>query len=434
MRISADILKDMDAIVATAKNESRDMTAAEIAEFDKLKAEYDIAVAAEAEADDRAAEETAAREAALRAAHDRTPRRAVVTPPTRGVRHRAQGAPAAREFETFGEFVHAALFNQNDARLEYQDMPNRGEQRMDDGPSGGFLIPQQFRTEIYRESSGSAIVRPRARVIPPGSPPDAKISFPALDQREAVGTNNMYGGIQIGYVAGEGGLKPNTNAAFREVSLEPLEWAGVVTLTDKFLRNYVSASALIMGLFGEALTGLENAKFMFGTGSGQPLGALASGARYVVGRENPGDFTFADYTNMLGRRLLGGNYVWVITLEALPKVMRLRNLEGSPAIGDGSLLFAAGANGAPDTLGGIPIVWSQFSPALGATGDIALADFGRYFIKDGSGPFIAASEHVNFVNNKTVVKIFGNHDGQPALTEPLKLENGYRVSPFVVLG
>ena len=46
---------------------------------------------------------------------------------------------------------------------------------------------------------------------------------------------------------------------------------------------------------------------------------------------------------------------------------------------------------------------------------------------------MAASEHVKFLQNKTVIKIFWNVDGAPWLKAPFKEENGYEVSPFVAL-
>ena len=66
-------------------------------------------------------------------------------------------------------------------------------------------------------------------------------------------------------------------------------------------------------------------------------------------------------------------------------------------------------------------------------GDLILADWGYYLVKDGSGPFVAASEHVLFTSNKTIIKIFWNVDGAPWLQAPIAEENGYQVSPFVAL-
>jgi HK97 family phage major capsid protein len=64
---------------------------------------------------------------------------------------------------------------------------------------------------------------------------------------------------------------------------------------------------------------------------------------------------------------------------------------------------------------------------------VLLADWNYYLIKDGSGPFVAASEHVHFTKNKTVIKMFWNVDGAPWMQAPIKEENGWQVSPFVAL-
>ena len=69
MRKSADILKEMDAIVASAENENRPMTAEEQAEFDTLQVEYDKAVEAETQSASRAEQETSQRRDQLAAAH-----------------------------------------------------------------------------------------------------------------------------------------------------------------------------------------------------------------------------------------------------------------------------------------------------------------------------------------------------------------------------
>src|SRR5690606_26105828 len=53
-----------------------------------------------------------------------------------------------------------------DQRLEYGEPGLRGEQNMGDGPSGGFMVPKQFRGELLSVDQAAAAIRPRARVIP----------------------------------------------------------------------------------------------------------------------------------------------------------------------------------------------------------------------------------------------------------------------------
>jgi hypothetical protein len=46
---------------------------------------------------------------------------------------------------------------------------------------------------------------------------------------------------------------------------------------------------------------------------------------------------------------------------------------------------------------------------------------------------VAASEHVKFRENKTLIKVFYLVDGQPLLKAPFKGEDDREVSPFVAL-
>ena len=85
---------------------------------------------------------------------------------------------------------------------------------------------------------------------------------------------------------------------------------------------------------------------------------------------------------------------------------------------------------------GLPVYIYDRLPSLGNKGDLMLLNLNPYFyIKDGSGPFFAASEHVYFTKNRTVFKIFHNLDAQPAVTEkfPLEGDSSQTVSPFVIL-
>lgn len=431
MRKAAEILKEMDAIVASAENEKRPMSDAEAGEFDKLNAEYTAAIEAEATAQSRLTDATATRRAALASAHAE----AQAAPVTRApLIARASGAPANREFESFAQFCAAAVLRPNDSRLQFVKrearsgdddfIGGRAEQRMDTGAQGGFLIPQQFRTEILRVAAEQSIVRARATVLPAGSPPDAEITIPALDQTGAA-PSNVFGGVTVSWI-GEGGAKPETDATFREIALQPKEVAGHIVLTDKALRNSAALGAFVADVLPAALSQAEELAFMTGNGVGKPLGFRSSAARYQQARTTGGTIKYADLVEMLSRVL--GTGVWIISKRAMPTIAQIQDNSGGA--GTGAYVFSPSMN----TLFGLPVKWIQRgAAALGAEGDVCLVDLSYYLIKDGSGPFIAASEHVHFTSNKTVVKCFTNVDGQPWLTEPFTGEDGNDYSPFVVL-
>ncbi|MEA3541947.1 MAG: phage major capsid protein [Pseudomonadota bacterium] len=346
-----------------------------------------------------------------------------------------QGPHGAKEFESFGEFMAAVRFNPNDQRLNYvENAAVAGEGggieaslRMDNDTQGGFMVPPQLRQTIMRVEPQNALVRPRANVIPAGSPPDAAITMPALDQSGA-NPQNMFGGVEFKWIA-EGEEKPETDAKLQSITLSPHEIAGLVTITDKLLRNWQASGAFIEGLFRDAGAAAEDFAFQRGTGVGQPLGAINSGAMKFINRQTANHVTYIDLVTMVSRFLMRGGQapVWSMPQQALVDIATLTDPEGryiwKPDARDG---FAG-------TLLGYPVKWNNRAIGLGGKGDITLVDWSQYLIKDGSGPFVAVSEHVKFTSNQTVIKYFWNVDGAPWLKAPIVEENGWEVSPFVGL-
>lgn len=418
------LVAEMRGMIDAAEGENRDFTSEETASYDAL----DVKLKA---LDQRIARiagvETA--EAAGDAVTPAASRRGGPTTPA--------GPHGAREFESLGEFMSAVRFNPNDQRLNFVEGVGAGgeegaeigaELRMDQHQTGGgFLVPTQFRQEIMRVEAQDALVRPRANVIPAGSPPDAALTIPALDQNGA-GPNNVFGGVQVQWIE-EGGLKPETDVALRSITLEPKEVAGTITVTDKMLRNWQAASAFLENLLRGAVTQAEDYAFLRGDGNGKPLGAINSPAMFYVNRRGAGQVQYLDLLDMVSHLLMRGGTapVWSMPQGALVQIATLQDPEGryiwKPDARDG---FAG-------TLLGYPVRWNNRAPVLGTKGDITLVDWSQYLIKDGSGPFVAASEHVLFRQNKTVIKIFWNVDGKPWLTAPIQEENGWKVSPFVGL-
>lgn len=428
----ADKTKRMRAIADAAAVENRDLTEAEETEFAALDTDVDkltTQIAREEKLTGREAEISAVLPAAGQ--HHRP---GVV---------RAQGDPAKREFENLGEFCAAVAFNPNDVRLANlynadvgaAQEGERAEQRMDSGPSGGFMVPEQLRPGIMQVDPQGSIIRPRATVIPAGTPPDSAVTVTALDQTGTAAQGNMYGGVIVNWIA-EGGVKPETDAKLREIKLEPQEVAAHIVVTDKLLRNWAAASGFLETQLRGAINAAEDYAFLRGSGVGKPLGFLDAPASYVVTRAAAGLIKYADIVEMISRiKMVGGTPGWIASRGVLPQLAQLKNEIGSPPTGDGALIWQPNARDAAGNqlLMGYPINWNERSPALGAKGDVILTDLTGYLIKDGSGPFVAASSHVKFLENKTVIKIFWNVDGQPWLTEPINGEDDRKTSPFVVL-
>lgn len=327
------------------------------------------------------------------------------------------------EWRNFGEFLQAVRWNQRDSRLSYQEFEKRDMQVLP-GASGGFLVPPQYSSMILQVQPQDAIIRPRATVIPAGSPPDAPITFPTLNQS---GARGVYSGVTVAWIA-EGARKPQTEPAFLETTLTPKEVAAHVVVSDKLLRNAEAASSVVTTLLRRAILAAEDVAFLSGNGVGQPMGIIGHPASVNIPRAAPNAIGYNDVVNMYSRVKFGGPLCWIASPTILPQLMTMADL------GQNLVWQPNAREGAPGTLLGFPVFINERSPVLGAQGDLILADLQYYLIKDGSGIFISASEHVQFLNNKTVIKAFFNVDGQPWLSTPLLLEDGVStVSPFVVL-
>ncbi|RVD15375.1 MAG: phage major capsid protein [Mesorhizobium sp.] len=416
-----DVVGKMKTIIEKAETEDRDLSAEEIAEYDQLKldkASLDARI-------ERATDLETATDA-LGAAVPARARQAGLPRPG--------GDPAARDFENMGEFMHSVRFRPSDQRLNFVEGAGsegsdelNAEFRMDNGPSGGFMIPPQLRSVIMSVPPQDALVRPRANVIEAGDPPDAGITMPALDQTGA-NPANMFGGMSFSWI-GEGDEKPETDAKLREFTLTPYEIAGIVTVTDKLLRNWRASASFIENLMRGGVSAAEDYAFLRGDGNKKPLGVINAGATKWINRANANQVGYVDLVNIVARLLMRGatQPVWSIPQAVLPQIALLTDPEGH-------YIWQANAkDGFAGTLLGYPVRWNNRAPGLGSKGDVLLADWSYYVIKDGSGPFVATSEHVKFTQNKTVIKIFWNVDGAPWLTAPIKEENGYDVSPFVGL-
>lgn len=413
------LVADMRAVIDKAEGEDRDLSAEEQASFDTMKAEKEAL-------DRRIArlEEVEGASAALEETVPAVARR-------QGI-ERANGPEAAREFESFGEFMHAVRFRPNDQRLNFVENAGASgaeisaEQRMDTETSGGFMVPTQLRSTIMRVEAQASLVRPRANVIPAGSPPDAGITIPALDQTGSA-PSNVFGGVEVKWI-GEGEEKSETDADLRQITLTPHEVAGLVTITDKLLRNWQAAGSFIENLLRGAVTQAEDYAFLRGSGAAQPLGVLNAGATKYVNRAANNLVSYNDLVSMVAVLLMrGGSPIWSMSQSVLPQIAKLQDPNGN------YIWHENARDGFAGSLLGYPVRWNNRAPALGTKSDVLLADFSHYLIKDGSGPFVAASEHVKFTSNKTVIKIFWNVDGAPWLTAPFTEENGYSVSPFVGL-
>lgn len=338
---------------------------------------------------------------------------------------RVVAEPAKKEFSELAEFFEAAMFNQNDQRLDFVS----ASQNMGAGSKGGFAIPKQFLAGIRSREGSPALVRPRAEVLPAGTPPDSEISIAALDQEPVNGQNQVYGGVIVKHLE-EGGLKQETDFNLREVTLKPKEIAAYIPMTDKLLRNWGAASTYAANQLAKAIASAEDFDFLRGNTAGRALGVIPSAAAYKVNRALASTVGIADIRAMYAR--FGGdeaNAVWVAGRAIYEKLLAV--------VGDGggaTNIISVNQSTDQVTIYGIPVVRHSRVGALGALGDLGLYDFSQYLIKDGAGPIVETGFATGqWERNMRSVKVTFGVDGTPWNSKPFMFEDNFEVSPFVLL-
>lgn len=343
--------------------------------------------------------------------------------------YRGRRGARPTEWRNLGEFIYALRFERSDPRLqdaEYVEYdPEVREMSMGVGSEGGYAIPQQFRPQLLSVTPQEAIFRPRCTVIEAGSPPDAALTMPALDQGAGA---NIYGGVTV-YPLGEGATLTETTAKLREMTLTPHQFGAYVVVTNKWLANWTSSGPFIQNQLRRAMIGYEDTQFYSGNGVAKPRGVINQACKITLTRNTAASILSVDIYAMYARLKFGGNPVWIVSQTTLPQLLALKG-------GNNENIFTFDiSQGITPRLLGFPVLFADRSVALGTSGDILLADLGYYLIKDGSGPYVDVSEHVYFTSAKTVVRIIWGVDGNAWLNEAIPLEGSTAntVSPFVVL-
>ncbi len=422
-----ELIKEQRAMLDKIDEENRKFTDEENVEYKRLSDEIDTLEKEilDAEADLNRRRKLAEKEAEAKNA------RTVIKVPNPEI----ADVDPEKEFRNTGEFLFALVRSKRDGiydpRLDI--LREKRAQSMGTGAEGGYALPEQFDATIRQVQAQEAIVRPRATVIPAGSPPDAKLTFPALDQTSG---SNIYGGVTVVHT-GEAITMTETSFKLREVSLEPKEISAYVVLSNKLIMNWVASGSFASRVLSSAMAGQEDYDFMRGDGINKATGFINCAAAIAYSRAGAGAIAFADAYGMLARMLMrGGSYAWLASQTTIPQLAAMVDA-GSHAVwlGGAGPANNAGAGPLPSTLLGLPVIFVDRLPALGTKGDISLVNLSMYLIKDGSGPIVASSEDILFLSNRTVFKIVWNVDAKPWLTEPIGLEGSTTntVSPFIIL-
>jgi HK97 family phage major capsid protein len=353
---------------------------------------------------------------------------------------RAMGAQLDKEFQ--GSAGAAEFFN-TVWRERTRTLDTVGQGRVkrlrdafsSDVPSeGGFLIPENLRSEMLSIGLETAVVRPRARVIPMDS---LRVGFPMIDSTS--NSSSIYGGI-VAYWTEEGGTMTDTSPSFGRVMLEAKKLTVYTQVPQELVSDsIISFQPFISQIFPEGLSWYEDLAYLKGNGVGQPLGALSTGNPSIItvtaeSGQGANTIVWENIISMYSRMLPSSlnRAVWVVAPNVLPE---LSTMALSVGTGGAPVWLVNGQGSQPTTLLGRPVIVTEKAPAaLGTAGDISLVDFGFYLIGDRQAMSASVSEHYRFPQDEMAFKVTMRVDGRPWLQSAITPQyGGPTMSPFVQL-
>jgi HK97 family phage major capsid protein len=303
---------------------------------------------------------------------------------------------------------------------------------------GGFLVQQDFSSELLRRLYEESGIVSRVRRIPISATSNS-IAINALNETSRA--SSIWGGI-IMYWLGEGSTKIATRPEFRQIELKLKKIAGLYYATDELLQDTAALASIGTQGFAEALDVELERVIIRGTGAGQPLGILPGGvagaATITVSKETGQLAATVVYENIVkmwarAHARSMGNAIWAISQSVLPQLMTMGMIVGTGGVP--VWIPPSGAAASPyGTLLGRPIVPVESCSALGTIGDIILGDFSQYLLATKGGVQTASSIHVQFIYDETVFRIVYRCDGQPSWSSALTpKDSSATTSPFIVL-
>lgn len=449
-----DLIQRSNALLAQADTEGRELTTVErdgirdnTAEVERLEGEIELRNRVAAQ-DQRLREPQARRTPANAAeplddtsaeprqqASAREPHVQTTQISTAATRAAARGNGGFHTLGHFAQAVRAGIVNPGnmDGRLRAA-LSTYGNEST--GADGGFAVPVDFKTEIMRLVEAEESLFSRC-----DSSPTASNSVTVItDETSAYSTS----GVRV-YTRAEAAAMTQSKPSLKELTVKLNEIYAFVPMTDELLQDAPLMSSYLTTKAGEAIQFKMNDYIVNGTGAGQFLGIMNSGALVTVAAEGSqtADTLHGDNVVKMWARMPGGvrgRSVWLINQDLEPQLMKLGVVVGTPsgtATGGVPVYMPPGGLSASPfgTLLGRPVILTEACAAIGDLGDIILAYMGGYFAPFKSGGIKSdVSMHLYFDQGVTAFRWTMRAGGQPWLSAPIARKNGSNtLSHFVTL-
>lgn len=352
----------------------------------------------------------------------------------------APGKELNGKFESLMDLINVVAGDPRDEEIGPRRKLIKNAMSTTDPSLGGFLVPEEFRQELLQVALESAIVRPRATVIPMTT---LRVAIPIVDATTNVGS--IYGGI-VGYWTEEGAALVQSQPRFGRVALEAKKLTAYTEVPNELREDSSpSAEAFLRMSFPKAIAWFEDIAFLKGSGTGEPLGVFNPANLAIVTQakesgQATGTILWENIVGMYARMLPASlnSAVWVVSPDALPQLMTTALTVGVGGAPIGMANFD-GQSGPTLSLLGRPVIISEKvnSTAASATagGDINFVDFGQYLVGDRMSMSAELSTDYKFGNDVTAFRFIERVDGRPWMQSAITPSNSSAtLSPYVQLG
>lgn len=417
----AQVVAAMRGIINKAKAEKRSLTAEEAEQFAGLEARFE-----EIKKSDAAIQKL---ESLSRELDEEISERAIETKETPAAKKKSEFRSLGEQFKAI---VHAGITHRVDPRLvEY-----RGDSMMEATPAeGGFLVDNEDMGGILRRAFEMSSLADKCRRLPIGPGKNGLTWLRLKDDTRTTGSRN--GGIQV-YWLGEGEKLKYVKSQLEEASMKLQKVGAMVRLTDELQEDATALEGYIREFLPEEFAFALDDTIIRGSGVGQPLGLLNSGALVTVAKESGQTAATVNVTNLIKMQAVhhkapGASPAWFVNKDVKPQLFTLSLVSGSATV---PLFTPANGLDGVDRLLGYPVYEVEQCETLGTVGDIILADMSQYWLIEKGDIRVDSSMHVFFDTAEQALRFIKRINGQPNVNKaitPYKAANGVKHSPFVVL-
>lgn len=292
------------------------------------------------------------------------------------------------------------------------------------GEDGGHTIPPDFRTEITERTRGVAQLLPRTD--------EMFVSGNSMVLPKDETTEWSTDGVQA-YWDGEGDAITPSRIKVGENTIRLNRLTALCIVTEELLEDSVALASYINRKVPRKINWKVNLAIVQGTGVGQPLGLLNSGAKVTVAKESSqaADTVLPENIIKMFARMYSENLpnsVWIMNQDVLPQLLAMQ-FQG-PGTDKAIWPVYLPPNGLADapfgTLMGRPLLMHEAAKTLGDEGDIIFTDLTQYLTlqKAGGGIRQDTSMHVYFDQNLHAFRFVQRLAGQPWWSAPITPASG----------